>query len=404
MSPVTAVVTGVGVAAPTGLGVEAYWPATLRGELGIRRLTRFDADGYPARLAGEITGFAPADHLPGRLVPQTDRMTQFALAATDWAFADAGVRPAELDPQELGVVTASASGGFEYGQRELENLWSRGPRHVSAYMSFAWFYAVNSGQISIRHNLRGPTGVLVGEQAGGLDAIAQARRQLRKGLRLVVTGGTDGPLSPYGWVAQLCGGRLSRSDRPDRAYLPFDDQACGHVPGEGGAMLIVEDGAAARARGARRYGEIAGYGATFDPHPDSGGEPALRAAAERALADAGAGPGDIGVVFADAAGVRDQDRIEADAITAVFGPAGVPVTAPKAATGRLYAGGAVLDVVTALLALRGRTIPPTMNVAPAPDYGIDLVVDRPRPLDRPAALVLARGAGGFNAAMVLRAA
>jgi act minimal PKS chain-length factor (CLF/KS beta) len=401
---VTAVVTGVGVAAPTGLGVEAFWPATLRGELGIRRLTRFDPDGYPARLAGEITGFTAADHLPGRLVPQTDRMTQFALAATDWALADAGVRPAELDPQELGVVTASASGGFEYGQRELENLWSRGPRHVSAYMSFAWFYAVNSGQISIRHNLRGPTGVLVGEQAGGLDAIAQARRQLRKGLRLVVTGGTDGPLSPYGWVAQLCGGRLSRSDRPERAYLPFDEEACGHVPGEGGAMLIVEDGAAARARGARHYGEIAGYGATFDPHPDSGAEPALRAAAERALADAGAEPGDIGVVFADAAGVRDQDRIEADAITAVFGPAGVPVTAPKAATGRLYAGGAVLDVVTALLALRGRTIPPTVNVAPAPDYGIDLVVDRPRPLDRRAALVLARGAGGFNAAMVLRAA
>jgi act minimal PKS chain-length factor (CLF/KS beta) len=401
---VTAVVTGIGVAAPTGLGVGTYWPATLRGELGIRRLTRFDADGYPARLAGEVTGFVPADHLPGRLVPQTDRMTQLALAATEWAFADAGVDPAELDPQEMGVVTASASGGFEFGQRELENLWSRGPQYVSAYMSFAWFYAVNSGQISIRHNLRGPTGVLVGEQAGGLDAIAQARRQVRKGLRLVVTGGTDGPLSPYGWVAQLCGGRLSRVERPERAYLPFDEEACGHVPGEGGAMLILEDGAAARARGAGRYGEIAGYGATFDPRPGSGGEPALRAAAERALADAGAGPGDIGVVFADAAGVRDQDRIEADAIAGIFGRAGVPVTAPKAATGRLYSGGAVLDVVTALLALRERSIPPTVNVAPAPDYGIDLVVDRPRPLERPAALVLARGAGGFNAAMVLRPA
>src|SRR5581483_7462514 len=113
----------------------------------------------------------------------------------------------------------------------------------------AWFYAVNSGQISIRNGMKGPSGVIVSDQAGGLDALAQARRQIRKGTPLIVSGGIDASLCPWGWVAQLAGGRLSTSEQPDRAYLPFDADACGHVPGEGGAIVILEDAERARQRG-----------------------------------------------------------------------------------------------------------------------------------------------------------
>lgn len=398
------VVTGIGITAPTGLGTADYWPATLAGRTGIGPVRRFDATGYPATLAGEVPGFDAAVHLPSRLLPQTDHMTRLALVAADWALADAGIDRTEEPDLATGVVTAGSAGGFEFGQRELENLWSRGGGHVSAYQSFAWFYAVNTGQISIRNGLRGPSGVLVSDQAGGLDALAQARRHIRRGARAIVSGGVDGAICPWGWVAQLAGGRLSTSADPDRAYLPFAADAAGHVPGEGGAILVLEAAAASAARGrGRGYGELAGYAATFDPRPGSGREPALRRAVVGALADAGVEPAQVDVVFADAAGVPELDVVESTALADVFGPYGVAVSAPKAGTGRLNAGAASLDVATALLAMRDGLIPPAPNTAAADHHRLDLVVGSARPAAVRTALVLARGQGGFNSALVLRA-
>jgi act minimal PKS chain-length factor (CLF/KS beta) len=398
-----AVVTGLGVTAPNGLGVEDYWEATLAGKSGIGRITRFDPTQYPARLAGEIPGFTAKEHLPSRLLPQTDRMTQLALVAADWALADAGIRPQDLPEFDMGVVTASSSGGFEFGQGELEALWSRGSQYVSAYQSFAWFYAVNSGQISIRHGMKGPSSVVVGDQAGGLDAVAHARRQIRKGTALVVSGAVDASICPWGWVAQLAAKRLTTRDEPSRAYLPFDGAADGYVPGEGGALLVMESEESARSRDARIYGEIAGYAATFDPAPGTGRPPGLRRAVELALDDAGVRPDEVDVVFADAAADPGLDRIEAEAITAVFGPGSVAVTAPKTMTGRLYSGAGPLDLAAAFLAIRDGVIPPTVHVSPSPDYALDLVVDHPRESRLGTALVLARGNGGFNSAAVVRA-
>ncbi|WP_216906584.1 ketosynthase chain-length factor [Nocardia noduli] len=403
---VSAVVTGIGVTAPNGLGVEDFWAASLRGVSGIGPITRFDPSPYPSRLAGEVPGFIAEDHLPSRLLPQTDHMTRLALVAADWALVDAGVDPHGddgFDDFGAGVVTASSAGGFEFGQNELRALWSKGSNHVSAYQSFAWFYAVNTGQISIRNGLRGASGVVVGDQAGGLDALAQARRNIRKGARIMVSGGVDASICPWGWVAQLTSGKLSTDDDPDTAYRPFDRAAAGHVPGEGGAILVLEEPAAAMARGARIYGRIAGYGATFDPKPGSARPPGLRRAIESALADANLTPGDIDVVFADAAAVPALDRIEADAITAVFGPRGVPVAAPKTMIGRLNSGAAPLDVVAALLSIRDDVVPPAINVSADPDYHLDLVTEQPRRMSARTALVLARGHGGFNSAMVVRA-
>ncbi|MER7042552.1 ketosynthase chain-length factor [Streptomyces microflavus] len=398
-----AVVTGIGITAPNGLGTEAYWDAVRVGKSGIGRITRFDPSQYPARLAGEVPGFTASEHLPSRLMAQTDHMTRLALVATDWALADAGVVPADLPAYSMGVVTASSSGGFEFGQGELQKLWAEGSQYVSAYQSFAWFYAVNSGQISIRNGMKGPSGVVVSDQAGGLDALAQARRQIRKGTSLVVSGSVDASICPWGWVAQLAGGRLATGDDPDSAYVPFDAAAAGHVPGEGGAILIMEDEAAARERGATVYGHIAGYGSTFDPAPGSGRPPGLRKAIELALTDAGLVAADIDVVFADAAAVPELDRAEAEALNAVFGPRGVPVTAPKTMTGRLYSGAAPLDVATAFLAMREGLVPATVNVEPDPAHQLDLITGQPRVLPVRNALVLARGHGGFNSAVVASA-
>ncbi|MFI9080848.1 ketosynthase chain-length factor [Streptomyces sioyaensis] len=399
----TAVFTGIGVAAPNGLGTETWWRATLAGESGIRPVSRFDASCYPTQLAGEVPGFDAAEHIPSRLLPATDHMTRLALTAAKEAIDDSGASPGELPQYSAGVVTAASAGGFEYGQRELQALWGKGSRYVSAYQSYAWFYAVNTGQISIQHRLRGPSGVLVTEQAGGLDAVAHARRQLRKGSKLIVTGGVDGAICPWGWTAQLAGGRMSTVNDPGRAYLPFDAEASGYVVGEGGAMLVLEDVEAARARGARVYGRLAGDAATFDPAPGRGGEPGLRRAAELALDEASLAPSAVDVVFADAAGIPELDWQEAEALTALFGARRVPVTAPKTMTGRLLAGGGSLDLAAALLSVRDAVIPPTANVtAPVEGHALDLVtVARRAPVRT--ALVLARGRGGFNAAVVVTA-
>jgi act minimal PKS chain-length factor (CLF/KS beta) len=397
------VVTGIGVAAPNGLGTDAYWSATLEGRSGIAPITRFDPTGYPVRLAGEVRDFTAAEHVPSRLVPQTDNGTHLGLAAADWALADAGADPAAFPEYEMGVVTASSSGGTEFGQHEIERLWSSGPGWVGAYQSIAWFYAATTGQISIRYGMRGTCGVVCAEQGGGLDATAQARQVIAQGARLVVTGGTDASLCPYGVTAQISNGRLSGGTDPDRVYLPFDVAAAGYVPGEGGAMLVVENADDARARKAPRiYGEIIGHAATFDPRPGSDREPGLRRAMELALADAGKKPSDVDVVFADAAGVPELDRQEAAALTALFGPRGVPVTAPKTMTGRLYAGGSALDLAGALLAMRDGVIPPTTGVTElAPGCDLDLVTGTSREARISTALVVARGHGGFNSSLVV---
>lgn len=401
---VRALITGMGVAAPNGLGPTAWWAATLEGRAGIAPLTRFDPSGYRSTLAGEVPDFEAGEHLQSRLLPQTDHMTRLALVATDWALRGAGVDPSGVPDDEMAVVTAATAGGYEFGQRELGKLWAEGPDFVSAYQSFAWFYAVNTGQISIRHGMRGPGAVVVSEQAGGLDALGHARRRLRSGARLALTGAIDSSLCPWAWVAhQVAGGVSTRTD-PSRAYLPFDVDAAGYVPGEGGALFVLETAESVAARpGTPVLGELAGYASTFDgraPGRPSG----LGRAARLALADAAITPEQVDVVFADASGVPGADRVEADVLREVFGPRGVPVTAPKTMTGRLFAGGGPLDVAAALHAIRDAVIPPTVHVTdPDPAYGLDLVLGEPRTVPVRNALVLARGRGGFNAAVVVRA-
>jgi len=398
------VITGIGALASNGFGTQAYWDATVKGRHGIGPVSRFDVSGYPARLAGEIRDFDAAEHLPSRLLPQTDVSTRLALIAAQWALDDAAVDPRSLADYDMGVVTANALGGFEFTHREFRKLWTEGPQAVSVYESFAWFYAVNTGQISIRHGMRGPSTALVSEQAGGLDAIGYARRTIRRGTPLVMVGGVDSALDPWGWASQIAGGRLSTRSDPAEAYLPFDRDANGYVPGEGGALLVLEDAEAARRRGATRvYGEIAGYATAFDPAPGLGAPPALGRAAASALADAGVSPAEVDAVFADALGLPEADRAEAAALREIFGPGGVPVTAPKAASGRAYSGGGALDVASALLAIRDGVIPPVAGTADVPEeYGIDVVCGSPRDREVRTALLLARGLWGFNSAVVVR--
>jgi 3-oxoacyl-(acyl-carrier-protein) synthase len=405
-----AVITGVGIVAPNGIGNEIYWQATLAGRSSLMRISRFDPSKYATQIAGEITDFQANDFIEQRLVVQTDRWTWFALAATQLALQDAAFDPATKDPFAMSVITASSSGGNEFGQREIQNLWGKGAKFVGAYQSIAWFYAASTGQISIRYGMKGPSSVLVSEGAGALDALGHSRRMIRRGgVDLVVSGGTEAPVGPYALTCQIANRRLSEATDPAAAYRPFDVAANGYVPGEGGAILLVEELESAQQRGAPQiYAEVAGYASTNDAYhpmraaPDSR---QLTRALTLALADAGVEPEGVDVVFADAAGTPEGDIQEAAAINEVFGVhvAKVPVTAPKTMVGRLYSGGGALDLATALLALRDGRVPPTINLdQPAPGCELNFVLGAPRELPLNTALVIARGFGGFNSAVVLK--
>ncbi|UYQ65032.1 ketosynthase chain-length factor [Streptomyces peucetius] len=400
------VVTGIGVVAPNGVGAETFWKSTVEGISALDHVSREGCGHLPLRVAGEVRGFDPESTVEQRFLVQTDRFSHFAMAAADLALADAGIADGAHDemPYAVGVVTAAGSGGGEFGQRELQHLWGQGPTYVGPYQSIAWFYAASTGQISIRGGFKGPCGVVASDEAGGLDALAHAAGAVRRGTDTVIVGAAEAPLAPYSIVCQLGYRELSTCEDPERAYRPFTPQACGFVPGEGGAMLVVEDREAALARGARILAGVAGHAATFTGASRwEESREGLARAIGGALDAAGCAPEEIDVVFADALGLPEADRAEALAIADALGAHGtrVPVTAPKTGTGRAYCGAPVLDTAAAVLALEHGLVPPTPNVLDV-CHDLALVTGTARPAELRTALVLSRGLMGSNAALVLR--
>ncbi|MBQ0828204.1 ketosynthase chain-length factor [Streptomyces tagetis] len=400
-----AVVTGLGVVSPHGVGAETFWKAVADGTSSLGPVTREGCGHLPLRVAGEVRGFDAVETIEERFLVQTDRFTHFALAAAQLAMEDARFGRADIaSPYSVGVVTAAGSGGGEFGQRELQNLWGHGSRYVGPYQSIAWFYAASTGQISIRNDFKGPCGVVAADEAGGLDALAHAALTVRGGTERVVCGATEAPLAPYSVVCQLGYPELSRADEPDRAYRPFTAAACGFAPAEGGAMLVVEEETAARERGAEPRATVAGHAATFTGASRwEQSRAGLARAIQGALAEAGCRPEEIDVVFADALGVPEADRAEALALTDALGAHArrVPVTAPKTGTGRAYCAAPVLDVATAVLSMEHGLIPPTPHVFDL-CHDLDVVAGRARAVEPRTALVLSRGLMGGNSALVLR--
>jgi minimal PKS chain-length factor (CLF/KS beta) len=404
--PRRAAVTGIGVVAPNGTTTETFWKSTKEGISVLDRVTREGCEHLPLRVAGQIREFDPSAAVEERYLVQTDRFTHFAMTAADLALDDARLARSDTDgsPFSVGVVTAAGSGGGEFGQRELQQLWGKGSRFVGPYQSIAWFYAASTGQISIRRGFKGPCGVVAADEAGGLDALAHAARTVRRGTGVIVTGSTEAPLAPYSVVCQLGYAELSTAGDPARAYRPFTPAACGFVPAEGGAMFVVEDEESALERGVPVRAVLAGHAATFTGASrwEESGE-GLAQAVRGALDEAGLAPEEIDVVFADALGVPEADRAEALAIADALGAHGrrVPVTAPKTGIGRGYCAAPVLDAATAVLAMEQGLVPPTPNVFDV-CHDLDLVTGRARAAELRTALVLSRGLMGSNSALVLR--
>jgi 3-oxoacyl-(acyl-carrier-protein) synthase len=406
------VITGMGVVAPNGIGKEAFWQATSKGISGIKPISRIAGQTLPLQLpltiAGEVSDFVAHEYIDRKLVNRTDRVTHFVFAAVHEALLDAGLVLAEENPHRVGAVISNTIGGAEYALEQIQALHVRGPRYMSAYTAIAWLQVANVGQISIRYGIQGYCKTPVNDTAGGLDALGLAYNAIRRGTAdVLIAGGCEAPLNPHILYVMAHSGQHSMSNDP-QSYRPFDRRADGLLPAEGAGICIVEDYEHAQQRGATIYGEIVGYGQSNDAHGHlataSNGSQyarAIRSALEADEPDAR----EIGYMSLDGRALPASDQSEAEALHLAFGAhtAQLAVSVPRTAYGHTYAAAGALDTITALLALKHATIPPTMYCEELDlRYGLNMVRQKAQPLAGSAALVGARSVGGANVVLALR--
>lgn len=406
-------VTGLGVVAPSGIGKKAFWANVKAGRSAIKKIERYDASLYPSRVAGQIQELDAFSHVSSRLLQKIDPFSHMALIASDLALKDAGIDMTLENLNRVGIFMGNALGGWLYGETELRDLYLEGRAGVSPYMASAWFPAAPQGQVSIYYGIKGYSKTIVSDRASSLMALGHAVKVLAKGkLDFILAGGMEAPLSPYGLLCCNTNGELSlTNDPPEEAYRPFDKRRDGFVVGEGAGIVILESEARAAGRGREPLGFITGYGTTCDgfdrikPNPDGKD---LARALRLALDDAGCEPGDIDYISLDGAATKDGDLSEARALKEVFGAPlkKIPVSVPKTIFGNLLGASGALDLIVALLAMEHGLIPPTLNLKdpdPCCD-GMDFVVGQAREHKIRRALVISRGRGGINSAMVLEKA
>jgi 3-oxoacyl-[acyl-carrier-protein] synthase II len=406
------VVTGIGLCTPIGIGVEENWGALVRGQSGIGPITHFDCSAYATRIAGEVKAFDPTRWIDKREVRTLDRFLQLAIAAGAMAIEDAGLptRHEGEAAERAGVFVGAGLGGVHSIERTHSALLEKGPRHgFSPYFVPGIIVNEAAGQISIRHNLRGPNMSHVSACSTGAHSIGEAARTIQHGSAdLMIAGGCESTVSPLGVGGFNAMRALStRNAEPTRASRPFDKNRDGFVVAEGAGILVIEELEHARRRGARIYAELLGYAATADAYhitsPSPDGEGAQRCM-RLALRDARLAPEVIGYINAHGTSTKQNDATETRAVKAVFGAhAGkLAMSSTKSMTGHtLGAAGGIETAYTALVIQRG-VLPPTINRdTPDPECDLDVVANEARERRVDAALSNSFGFGGTNATVIL---
>lgn len=409
--PYRVAITGLGPITAVGTGRDAFWDGLRACRSPVRRVTRFDPSPWRSQLAAEVDDFEPTDHMDARQARRLDRFMHFAIAATRMALDDAGLQPDDPDPDGVAVHFGSALGGIAYAEKQVGNLLDRGTRAVDPRVALTTFCGAASCGVAIEFGFTGPNSTNAMSCASGTIAIGEAFRLIRDGTSdMAVAGGAEAPLAPLSFGAfALIRAMSTRNGEPERACRPFDRGRDGFVMGEGGCALILERWDHARARGARIYGELAGYGTTNDAHhmtaPRPDGRQAARAM-QLALRSAGIHPEQVDYVSPHGSSTPLNDATETAAIKAVLGDqayrAFISATKPYHAHA-LGASGA-MEVAAACLALENGWIPPTLNFEDGGD-DCDLDYSAGAGRDHRASVCLSNsfGFGGINASVVIRA-
>jgi 3-oxoacyl-[acyl-carrier-protein] synthase II len=404
------VVTGVGLVSSLGIGTAPTWEALCAGQSGIRAITRFDTEGFPSRIAGEVRGFDPLDFVPKKDVKKMDIFIQYAIAAAEFARADAGLAVTPAIASRVGVYIASGIGGFSTIEREHRALLKGGPRKISPFFIPAAIINLAAGQVSIRLGAKGPNSATCTACSASAHAVGDAFETIRRGAAdVMVAGGSEAAITPMGVGGFAAMRALStRNDEPTRASRPFDRERDGFVIGEGAGVVILEARDLALARGAQIYAELVGYGMTGDAHhvtaPPEDGNGALRVM-QGALAQGGIAADQVDYVNAHGTSTPFNDRIETLAIKRCFGDhaRALAISSTKSMTGHLLGAAGGLEAGIAALAIREQVIPPTINLNNSdPDCDLDYVPHVKRTATIEYALSNSFGFGGTNASLLFK--
>ncbi len=403
------VVTGIGPVAPNGIGAEAFHQAQLAGKSGIRRITQFDASAYPVQIAGEVD-INPEAYIDKRELRRLDRFTQLALIAAHLALQDAGLELDKEDRTRIGTLIGTGIGGMHTWQEQSRILFEKGGTRLSPFFIPMMIANMASGQLAMKYGLMGPSSTVVTACATGSDAIGNAFRVIQLGeADVMLTGGTEAvvtemAIGSFGVMRALS----TRNDEPEKASRPFTKSRDGFVLSEGAAVLVLEEYERAKARGARIYAELVGFGRSADahhitePHPEGAG---AALAMQAALKDARINPEQVGYINAHGTSTPVGDRAETLAIKRVFGDHAykLSVSSTKSMIGHLLGAAGAIEAIATVQALYSGILPPTINQDdPDPELDLDFVPNTPKEKQVDYALSNSFAFGGMNATLLFK--
>jgi 3-oxoacyl-[acyl-carrier-protein] synthase II len=405
------VITGLGVVTPLGDEVERFWNNLIAGQCGVDRISAFDPSAFDTQIAAEVKNFDPAPAFPSpKEARRTDRYSQFGIYAAWRALQDSGLDLEKTDRDEIGVFIGSGIGGLRTTTEQHKILIERGPGRLSPFMIPMLISNMASGMVSMYYHLRGPNFATCSACATANHALGEAWRTLKMGdANVMLAGGAEATIVPIG-IGGFCAMKAmsTRNNDPKRASRPFDKERDGFVMGEGAGVLVLEELEHAKARGARIYAELAGYGNTADAHhvtaPSPGGEGAARCM-RRALRNAGLNLADISYINAHGTSTQQGDIAETEAVKSVFGDHArkLAVSSTKGATGHMLGAAGAVEMVICTKAIQTDTVPPTINQEVSdPECDLDYVPNTARQMKVNAIVNNSFGFGGHNASIVAK--
>jgi 3-oxoacyl-[acyl-carrier-protein] synthase II len=403
------VITGMGVVAPNGIGIENFWDSLVNGRSGVRRITHFDASSYPSQIAAEVRDFEPTDYIDPKTAKRLGKFAQFAFAACQMAVEDSGIDFSQEDPFKIGVFIGTAIGGGDIIEIQHNIFLEKGIKRISPYSTQAICTHSAAGVISFEFGLKGPNTTIAAGCNSGLDAVSLSYNAIRLGdADIMFVGAGEAPITPYIHALFGASGFLSRENgAPHRALKPYDIDGDGTVLGEGGALILMEELQHAINRKAKIYGEVLGYASVNEAYSlfeiENNGD-TLPKAVQQALINARLDPKDIDYINAHGNGLPDYDKNETLAIKRVFGELAyrIPVTSIKPITGQSFSVTGILQLITCLLVMNRNIIPPTINHHnPAPECDLDYVPNDFRKAEVNIALMNAHGFGGSHTILVV---
>lgn len=403
-------ITGIGCVTPIGTGVTEFTVGIDARKSAVTTITRFDPTPFRSKIAGEIPDFRPTDHLSQKTVKRFDRFSQLGVVAAQLALSDAEIDPAREDRDRFGVMMGSALGGIAFGEEQAERFRHGGLQNVASHLALTVFGGAVSCNIAINWGLTGPNATNSMSCASGAIALGEALRFIRDGKAdIMLAGGSEAPLSPLCYASfTIIRAMSTRNDDPQTASRPFDRARDGFVMGEGSAVLVLERYDRAKARGARIYGELLGYGLTNDAHHMTAPKPSGREAARAmslAIDDARIKPQDIDYVNAHGSSTPLNDRTETLAIKQALGDHAyhTAVSGTKGYYGHALGASGAFEAAICAISLYRQSLPPSLNLE-VPDEQCDLDYVTNGNGKRPVEHILSNsfGFGGVNAALVMR--